>query len=159
MNFAEFLQTNGGVFFGVLGLALAALLPGIGSSKGVGLVGEAASGLVVAEPDKFGKSLVLQLMPASQGLYGFVIFIMGMGQLTTDMSVLHGLYMLGCCLPIALVGGPSALAQAKISVAGISILSRNESQFAKSIIYAVMVETYALLAFVTSLILLNAVSF
>lgn len=153
------LNANGGIFLAVLGMALAVFLPGIGSAKGVGLVGEAASGLLVAEPEKFGKSLVLQLMPASQGLYGFVIFIMAMGQLNTDMTLLHGLYLLMCCLPIAIVGWPSAMAQARIAAAGISVLSKNESQMTKSVIYAVMVETYALLAFVTSLILLNAVSF
>lgn len=155
----DVMQHSGGVFIAVLGMALAVLLPGIGSGKGVGLVGEAASGLLVSEAEKFGKSLVMQLMPASQGLYGFVIFIMAMGQLKTDMTILHGLYVMMCCLPIAIVGWPTAMAQARIAVAGIGILSRNESQMTKSIIYCVMVETYALLAFVTSLILLNAVSF
>lgn len=159
MNISSVLQAGGGVFIAVLGMALSVFLPGIGSAKGVGLVGEAASGLLVAEPEKFGKSLVLQLMPASQGLYGFVIFIMASGQLRSDMSFLQGLYILMCCLPIAIVGWPSAISQAKIAVAGVGILSRNESQMTKSIIYCVMVETYALLAFVTSLILLNTVSF
>jgi len=148
-----------GIVFAIFGMALAILLPGIGSGKGVGLVGEAASGLLIEEAEKFGKSLVLQLMPASQGLYGFVIFIMALGQVSTDMTVLHGLFILACCLPIAVVGWPTAMFQAKIAAAGIGVLSRNEPQMTKSIIYAVMVETYALLGFVSSLIMLNAVSF
>lgn len=159
MSFAEMLQSGGGVFIAVLGLALAVLLPGIGSAKGAGLIGEAATGLLISEPEKFGKSLVLQLMAASQGLYGFVIFIMGMGQLSADMTILQGLYILMSCLPMAIVGYPSAMAQSRVAAAGVGVLSRNESQMTKSIIYAVMIETYALLAFVTSLILLNSVNF
>lgn len=159
MGFTDMLHANGGVFIAVLGMALAVLLPGIGSAKAVGMIGEAASGLLINEPEKFGKSLVLQLMGASQGLYGFVIFIMAMGQLRADMTILHGLYILMSCLPIAIVGLPSAISQARIASAGIGVLSRNESQMAKSIIYTVMVETYALLAFVASLLLLNTVVF
>lgn len=159
MNFIGALQASGGVFIAVLGLALAVLLPGIGSAKGVGYIGEAASGLLISESEKFGKSLVLQLMGASQGLYGFVIFIMGIGHLSADMTILQGLYILMSCLPIAIVGWPSAMAQARLASAGITVLSRNEAQMTKSIIYTVMVETYALLAFVASLLLLNAVSF
>ena len=73
MGFTEFVVEFGGVFFAGLGAALAVLLSGIGSAAGVGIVGEAASGLVIEEPEKFGRSLVLQLLPGTQGLYGFEI--------------------------------------------------------------------------------------
>ena len=68
-----FVENNGGLVFAALGAALAVGLSGIGSAKGVGIVGEAATGLVTEEPEKFGKALVLQLLPGTQGLYGFVI--------------------------------------------------------------------------------------
>ncbi|MFV0414698.1 MAG: V-type ATP synthase subunit K [Oscillospiraceae bacterium] len=154
-----FLVQTGGVFIAAFGIALAVILPCIGSGKGVGLVGEAASALLLNEPEKFGKSLVLQLMPASQGLYGFVIAIMSIGTLSLDMTFLQGLYILACCLPIAFTAYPTAMAQAKIAVHGITVLSKNESEMTKSIIYTVMVETYVLLGFVISLIMLNSVSF
>ena len=64
---------NLGPALGILGAALAAILAGVGSAKAVGMVGEAAAGLMIDEPEKFGKSLILQLLPGSQGLYGFVI--------------------------------------------------------------------------------------
>ena len=48
-----FMENNGGLIFAALGVALAVGLSGIGSAKGVGLVGEAASGLVTEEPEKF----------------------------------------------------------------------------------------------------------
>ena len=66
-GFARLLESQGGIFIAILGMALAVALPGTGSGIGVGMVGEAASGLLVEESEKFGKSLVLQLMPASQG--------------------------------------------------------------------------------------------
>lgn len=155
----EFFIQYGGLVFAVLGMALVVIIPGSASGKGVGMVGETASGLIIDEPDKFGKSLILQLMPASQGLYGFVIAIMTLSQLNVGMSLQHGLFILMACLPMAIVGYPTALAQARVASAGITILARNEEQMTKSIIYAVMVETYALLAFVSSLIILNAVTF
>lgn len=63
----NFLTQNGGAIFAAMGVALAAIMPGIGSARGVGLVGEAASGLITEEPEKFGKALILQLLPGTQG--------------------------------------------------------------------------------------------
>ncbi|MCK9443968.1 MAG: V-type ATP synthase subunit K [Tissierellaceae bacterium] len=159
MTFSEFLVSHGGVFFAGLGIAVAVFLSGIGSAKGVGLVGEAASGLMIEEPEKFGKSLVLQLLPGTQGLYGFVIGLMLLGKLDASLSLAEGLYLFAASLPIGFVGWISAIAQGKTAAAGIAILAKNEEQSTKGIIYAVMVETYALLSFVISLILINAVSF
>lgn len=135
------------------------MFSGIGSAQGVGLVGEAAAGLVIEEPEKFGKSLILQLLPGTQGLYGFVIGLLVLGKLNVGMSLAEGLYIMAACMPIGFVGWRSAISQGKTAAAGISILAKNEEQSTKGIIYAVMVETYALLAFVISLILVNAVSF
>lgn len=159
MNFAEIFANYGGIVFGGLGAALAVVMPGIGSARGVGLVGEAASGLMIEEPEKFGKSLVLQLLPGTQGLYGFVIGLLAMGQLNASMELSHGLFILMASLPIAFVGWRSAIFQGKVAAAGVSILAKNEQQTTKGIIFSVMVETYALLAFVISLILMNSVSF
>jgi len=159
MSFSELLIQNGGVIIAALGMAMSVILAGIGSAKGVGMVGEAASGVIIEEPHKFGKSLVLQLLPGTQGLYGFVIGLMVLGKLDINMSLGEGIYLFMSCLPVAIVGLISAIAQAKTAVAGVAILAKNEEHSTKGIIYAVMVETYALLAFVISLILVNAVSF
>ncbi len=159
MTFSEFLVSYGGVFFAGLGIAFAVLFSGIGSAKGVGIVGEAASGLMIEEPEKFGKSLVLQLLPGTQGLYGFVIGLMLLTKLNAGMSLAEGMYLFAASLPVGFVGWMSAIAQGKTAAAGISLLAKNEEQSTKGIIYAVMVETYALLSFVISLILVNAVKF
>ena len=159
MQFSEFMFSYGGLVLAALGMALAIIIPGMGSARGVGMVGEAASGLMTEQPDRFGQTLILQLLPASQGLYGFVIAIMSLERLSMEMPLQEGLFILVACLPIAIVGFPSAIAQAKISVNGIALLAHDAEQMTKTIIYTVMVETYALLAFVSSLIILNAVTF
>ena len=154
MNVSQFLVQNGGIVMATLGAALATLLSGIGSAKGVGIVGEVATGLMSEEPEKFGKSLVLQLLPGTQGLYGFVIGLMVLGTLNASMTFQNGLGIFMACLPVALAGYGSAIAQGRVAASGISLLAKNEEQNTKGIIYAVMVETYALLAFVVSIMLL-----
>ena len=152
-NIMTIFEQNGGVVFGVLGAALAVLLSGIGSARGVGLAGEAAAGLVIDEPEKFGKSLVLQLLPGTQGLYGFVIGLLVFFKLKMNMPFADGFYLFVACLPIAIAGYGSAVFQGRVAASGISLLAKNEEQSTKGIVYAVMVETYALLAFVISMIM------
>lgn len=158
-TFGTFMQQYGGVVMGGLGIAIAVIISGIGSALGVGRAGEAAAAIVVEEPEKFGKSLVLQLLPGTQGLYGFVIGLMMLGSLSPDMSLSQGLYMVMAALPVGFVGLLSANYQSKVSVAGLNILAKNEAEQAKGIVYAVMVETYAILAFIISLMLFNGVQF
>ena len=153
-EFMAVLAQNGGVVFGILGAALAVLLAGLGSARGVQMAGEAAAGLVIDEPEKFGKAMVLQLLPGTQGLYGFVIGLFIMFKLRVDMSLIEGLYYVMVSLPVGIVGLKSAYYQAKVAVAGINILAKNEEHQTKGIILSVMVETYAILAFAMSFLLL-----
>ncbi|MCI6691621.1 MULTISPECIES: V-type ATP synthase subunit K [unclassified Clostridium] len=150
-----FIENNGGMIFAALGAALAVGLSGIGSAKGVGIVGEAATGLVTEEPEKFGKALVLQLLPGTQGLYGFVIGFLIFTKMTSGMAFEQGLYLLAAGLPIAFAGLWSGIAQGKVAASGIQILAKNEEHNTKGIILAAMVETYALLGFVISFMLVN----
>jgi V/A-type H+/Na+-transporting ATPase subunit K len=150
-----FVENNGGLIFAALGAALAVGLSGIGSAKGVGIVGEAATGLVTEEPEKFGKALVLQLLPGTQGLYGFVIGFLIFSKMSSGMAFEQGLYLLAAGLPIAFAGLWSGIAQGKVAAAGIQILAKNEEHNTKGIILAAMVETYALLGFVISFMLVN----
>ncbi len=149
----EFFTQNGGFVFAAIGVALAVGLSGIGSAKGVGLVGESAASLMTEQPEKFGKALVLQLLPGTQGLYGFVIGLLVFLKITPDMSFQNGLYLLFACLPIAIAGLFSGIAQGKTAAAGVQILAKKPEQTTKGIIFAAMVETYALLGFVVSILL------
>ncbi|MDO5725169.1 MAG: V-type ATP synthase subunit K [Tissierellia bacterium] len=154
-----FLLDSGGIIFAVLGIAISVIFSGLGSGKAVGMVGEAAAGVIVEEPEKFGRSLVLQLLPGTQGLYGFAIGILILFKLNISMSLAEGLYLMLCACPVGFVGWSSAISQAKVAIAGINILAKNESHSTKGIVYSVMVEMYAVLAFAISFILLNQVAF
>ena len=155
---SEFFIENGGTVFAVLAAAIATLFGGIGSAKGVGMAGEATAALTVDQPEKFGKALVLQLLPGTQGLYGFVIGFFIYQQITGGDSITfeRGLYLLMAALPVAIVGYTSAQKQARVAIAGVNILAKNEDQFVKGVVYSVMVELYAILGFVISLLLVRA---
>ncbi|OOM73905.1 V-type sodium ATPase subunit K [Clostridium puniceum] len=158
MTWIQFLmENNGGFILGALGVALAAGMSGIGSAKGVGIAGEAAAGLLSEQPEKFSKALILQLLPGTQGLYGFVIGLLVLRQLKPETTLAQGVYLLFACLPIAIVGLWSAIAQGKTSAAGMQILAKKPEQNTKGILLAAMVETYAILAFVVSFLLVNSV--
>lgn len=158
MTWIEFFTgSNGGFIFAALGIALAVGLSGIGSSKGVGIAGEAAAGLVSEEPERFIDCLILQLLPATQGLYGFVIGIIALGKITEGLTFESGLFIMFACLPIALSGLGSGIAQGKVSAAGMQIIAKTPEKKISAIMFAVMVETYALLGFVISIMLLGKI--
>lgn len=120
---------NGSVF-ALLGAAIAALA-GIGSAIGVGIAGQAAAGVLAEDPKKFGKTLILQAIPGTQGIYGllmaFLIFIriglLGGGMI--DLTVSQGLYILASGIPIGAVGIWSGIAQGKAAAAGIMLLAKD----------------------------------
>lgn len=154
----EYLINNsGGIIFAILGMATATIFSGIGSSKGVGMTGEAAAALTTSQPEKFGQALILQLLPGTQGLYGFVIAFLIFTNLSGNLSVVQGLGYLGASLPIAFTGLFSGIAQGKVAAAGIQILAKKPEHSTKGIIYAAMVETYAILGFVISFLLVGQV--
>ena len=69
MTFVDFLNSwFTGNNLALLGAGLAVVFSGIGSAKGVGMVGEASSGLLAEDPSKFGKALILQALPGTQGI-------------------------------------------------------------------------------------------
>ncbi len=146
-----------GIVFAITGAVLAALLAGIGSAMGVGMAGEAAAGVITEDPSKFGKVLILQLLPGTQGIYGLLIAFMTLTNIgvlggSSDISIYKGLMYLAACLPMALVGYFSALRQARASVASIAVVAKKPEQFGKAMLFPAMVETYAILALLISIL-------
>ena len=141
----------------IIGAALAVLLPGIGSAKGVNMVARATAGLISEEPDKYGKSMLLQALPMTQGIYGmvtaFLIMIFG-GVMTEELSLATGAYYLFAALPIAFGGLYSAIKQGEVATAGISVLAKRPDAVGKAVISASFVELYAILALLISLLLI-----
>ena len=153
------LNSIGGNALGLLGAALAALLAGIGSAKGTGMTGQAGAGLVSEDPSKSGKVMILQVIPGTQGLYGFVIFFLAFMKVSgASLTVEQGMQVINACLPIAIGGLLSAIAQGKVAVASINILAKKPDDWAKGMIMCIVVEFYAILCLLASFLMLNSIA-
>ena len=156
------IESFGGMALALLGAALAAALACIGSAKGTGIAGEAGSGLVTEDPSKSGKVMILQVIPGTQGLYGFVIFFLAYLKISgagTAIDVAHGLQIVSACLPIAIGGLLSAIAQGKVAAASVNILAKKPDDWSKGMIMCIVVEFYAILCLLASFLMLNAINF
>ena len=153
-----------GLALALLGALTAALLAGIGSARAVGMVGEAAAGVVSQDPGKFSKVLILQLLPGTQGLYGLLTAVLALSQIgilggTPQMlTISQGLMYFVACLPIAVVGYFSAIAQGRAAVAGVGVVAQKPDQNGKAITMAAMVETYAILALLITILALTSLA-
>ena len=157
----SFLESFGGGALALLGAALAAALACVGSAKGTGIAGEAGAGLVSEEPGKSGKALILQVIPGTQGLYGFVIFFVAFSKVSGVIGALNvqqGLQILSACLPIGIGGLLSAIAQGKVAAASINILAKKPDDWTKGMIMCVIVEFYAILCLLASFLMLGAIN-
>ena len=147
-----------GIVYALLGAALAVFLAGAGSAIGVGIAGQAASGVVSEDPSKFAKVLVIQLLPGTQGIYGLLvgfitlskIGLLGWGIL--DLTPQQGLLVLAACLPVGIVGLISGKSQGETAAASIGIVAKKPEQFGKAMLFPAMVETYAILSLLISVI-------
>lgn len=151
-----------GLSIALVGAACAVVLAGIGSILGTSRTGQAGSGIITEEPEKFGKILLLQALPSTQGIYGFigafwVIFNLNLlsGNLP-DLSWTQGLAIFLSCMPVAIGGLISALYQAKVCIAALNIVSKKPDAAGKGIIMGAMVETYAVLGLLATILLVNA---
>ncbi len=149
-----------GTALAVLGAACAALFAGVGSAIAVGRAGQAAAGVVTEDPSLFSKVLILQLLPGTQGIYGLLIAFITLGKIgimggTAPADVASGLAYFCACLPMAIVGLFSAVSQSNASVASIALVAKKPDQFGKAMIFPAMVETYAILALLISILSLN----
>ncbi len=152
-----------GQILALFGAALAVLLSGMGSSKGVGLAGETNAGVSTENPEVNSKLLVLQLLPATQGIYGFLIAVIVLintgvlGGAMKAVSIEQGLAYIVSCLPIAIVGYYSAIKQGKVAAAGMLMTGQRPDMSGKGITMTVMVETYAVLALLVSFLMVNSI--
>ena len=157
----NFIESFGGMALALLGAALAAALACVGSAKGTGIAGEAGAGLVSEDPGKSGKVMILQVIPGTQGLYGFVIFFLALQKVTGAsgaISVQQGLQLISACLPIAIGGLLSAIAQGKVAAASVNILAKKPDDWSKGLIMCVVVEFYAILCMLASFLMLSAIT-
>ncbi len=151
-----------GTSLAFIGAALAVGMACAGSGKGVGLVGESASGVLAEDPGKFSQCLILQILPGTQGLYGLVIWFFAMMKLgffagnIPVLTVEYGLQFFAACMPMAIGGLLTAIAQGRCAAAGVSLIAKRPEEMSKGIILAIMVEFYAILCLLASFLMLNS---
>lgn len=141
----------------ILGAALAVGLAGCGSARGCGIAGQAAAGVTSEDPSKFTKCLILQLLPGTQGIYGLLIAFLVMSSFGVlgggvEVSLELGAQVLAACLPIAVAGYVSGTFQGKAAAASIGLYAKREETFAKALLFPAMVETYAILSLLVSIL-------
>lgn len=155
---------NLGLVYALLGAAVAVFLAGAGSAIGVGIAGQAASGVVSEKPQLFAKVLIMQLLPGTQGIYGLLVGFITLSKVgllgggAAAIAPETGLMILAACLPIGIVGLISGKYQGMTSAAAIGIVAKKEDQFGKAMLFPAMVETYAILALLISILAVNAIS-
>jgi len=152
-----------GIVWALLGAAAAVILSGCGSAYGVGVAGQAASGVVTEDPSKFAKVLIMQLLPGTQGIYGLLVAFLTLSKIgilgggAADISVATGLLIFAACLPIGVVGLVSGMHQGRTSVAAIGIVAKKPDQFGKAMLFPAMVETYAILSLLISILAVSGI--
>ena len=153
---ATFFGSWGGLALALLGAGLAAVLSGIGSAKG--------AGLLCQDPGKFGKVMILQVIPGTQGLYGLVVWffaIFRMGLLSgslPELTIAQGFQYLAACLPMALGGLFSAIAQGRVAAGSINILAKKPDDWSKGMVLCITVEFYAILSLLASMLMIINIS-
>jgi V/A-type H+-transporting ATPase subunit K len=153
-----------GIAFAVFGAALAVGMAGAGSALGMGAAGQAASGVVSEDPDKFGKALLLEALPGTQGIYGFLAAIMILQKIgllggeIVQISNGVGWQLFFAALPIAITGLVSGIHQGRVSAAGMGVVAKKPGESGKAIILSAMVETYAVLGLLITILLVTSIA-
>jgi V/A-type H+-transporting ATPase subunit K len=148
---------------GFLGVALAAFLAGIGSAIGIGIAGRSATGVLSEKPERYGQLFLMVVLPGTQGFYGFVIAFFALTKVqqflnAAGLNLTDSLAILSACLPVAFAGMLSAIHQGKTCAAGILMTAKRPEMAVKAgVLYAAMVEVYAVLGFLISLLILLAI--
>ena len=148
-----------GVIMAAFGAGLAAIMAGIGSIIGIGYPGRAAAGVLSEDPSKFGSLFLLVVLPGTQGFYGFVAAFLIIGNISSVTTSAQGLQLLFAALPIAFTGLLSGIHQGKVCAAGVSLVAKRPKEAMKGVIFAAMVETYAVLGLLITFFLNNSVQF
>lgn len=142
----------------LIAVSLSAAFAGYGSAKAVGAVGSVVAGVLTEDPSKYGRLLILQALPGSQGIYGLIVWFMYLilggyfSPQVLQMTLSQGLLVAAACLPMGIVGYFSAIHQAKVACAGCTLVAKRPEESVKALILASMVETYAIFALLITIL-------
>jgi len=147
----------------IAGAAISVFLGGAGSAVGVGLAGLSGAGVISEKPELFGKVLLIQALPGTQGIYGFLgglLILIQIGLLggeAADISLSTAWQLFFAALPVAVTGLLSGIYQGKVAAAGLQAVAKDPQNVGKAVIMAAMVETYAVLGLLITVLLLFSI--
>jgi V/A-type H+-transporting ATPase subunit K len=152
-----------GLILALIGAGMAALLAGIGSAIGIGTSGRSATGVLSEKPERYGQMFIMVVLPGTQGFYGFLAAFIVMlklnffgGKGVSELTFMLGLEVLIACLPVAFAGLVSAIYQGRVCAGGILMAAKKpEMAFKAGVVYAVMVEIYAVLGLLVTILILQ----
>lgn len=149
-----------GVSIALFGASIAVFLAGIGSAIGVGIAGRSATGVLSEKPERYGTIFLLVVLPSTQGIYGFLVGFTLLGKIVgpdaVSLDLAQGCTVFAACLPVAFAGLLSGIHQGKVCAAGILMAAKRPEMVVKAgVIYAVMVELYAVLGWLVSTMATN----
>ena len=131
---------------GYLGMGLMLGLAGIGSCYGTSIAANAAEGALKKDSSKSSGYMILSALPATQGLYGFLAFLLHSGKVTPETGYLW----FGVGLAVGIVCLFSAIRQGQVCANGIVGISQGHDVQTNTMIYAAFPEFYAILALVAT---------
>lgn len=152
-----------GITLAIAGAFIAVFFAGVGSCLGVALAGQAANGLLSEDPERFGSLLILVAMPGTQGIYGFIGAFLIVQKLNflaapvVSIPVEQGWSILFAAIPVGLGGLVSAIYQGKVCASGVAMTAKQPDAAMKGVIYGALVETYAILGLLATILLLNGI--
>ena len=132
---------------GIMGLAICMILSGAGSAIGLYKTGSAAAGVLAEDGKKFSKVIVLALLPATQGIYGFVLAVMKLGLVANGWSLFMAMLAMG------VNGLVSAYLQGKTAAACIYAVGKDAAGSGKYVLFPAMIEFYAILSLVLGIMI------
>ena len=147
----------GPILVAYVGVALMVGLSGLGSVYGLTICGKAVTGAMKKAPEKMGTYIALSALPSSQGLYGFVAYMVMQSYLVENITWLTTAGILGAGLLMGFAGFFSAIRQGEVCAEGITATAGGHNVFASTMVMAVFPELYAILALVVSILIAGAI--
>lgn len=142
-----------------LAAGLAVAIPGIMSAMGVGMAGVAAAAVTAEDPKKFSKLFILEVLPGTQGIYGFIggfIVLIFTGLLGGGLKAgVAGIAILAAATP-AILQGITAYSQGRVATAAVAAVAKKPEAFVPGMMYTVMVELYAILGLLATILILTS---
>lgn len=145
----------GGNAFALIGAAIAVGLCCTGSAFGMFYVQKASCGIVAEKPEKYSKTLILQLIPSSSALYGFIVAFLVLTKVvlaTASYSLNEGLMVLGGCLAVAIAGFTAAIAQGKVCASAAVMVGKRDDLLGRALTMSVFTELFALFGLIISIL-------